>query len=324
MALCLLCIMGRPALAASLEDANHQTITLADAPRRILPAGPPAQILLHALAPGQLAGLVEGFPADAAIYVDPALLARPRVPMAARSHDKGDFAEITRLKPDLILDYGSVEPRYAHADADVAGRLAVPVLLFDGRLEAAPDLLLKLGRAFGDEARARMLSERMSKILADTRPLADLPEAERVPVYLARGADGLTGARAGSAFDEPLRLAGARNVVAGGIGAFRRMRPEEVLALHPKVVIFEDREALSSPLGKALPPDVTVLLDNGVPYKALTGAPSLNRMVGLVALASILHPDRFHMDPEDVPRVETLLFPIPPGLAAPAPLARVR
>lgn len=324
MALCLFSIMGRPARAASLEDANHHTIVLSETPRRILPAGPPAQILLHALAPGQLAGLVEKFPADAAIYVDPAILALPAVPGMARNRAEGDLAKAKQLRPDLIVDYGSVEPRYARADADVATRLAVPVLLFDGRMENTPDLLLKLGRAFGDETRARALAERISKILADVRPLATLPEAERVPVYLARGADGLTAARAGSAFDEPLRLAGARNVVPGGIGAFRRMRVEEVLALHPKVVIFEDREALSAPLGKALPPDVTVLLDNGVPYKALTGAPSLNRMVGLVALAAILHPDRFHMDPEDVPRVETLLFPIPPGLAAPAPLARLR
>lgn len=323
MALCLTLMMGQSTSATTLEDANGQHITLPEIPRRVLPAGPPAQILLHALAPERLAGLVETFTPDAVIYVDRAVLARPFVPMAARNQAPADVATLRALKPNLVLDYGSVEARYATGDAAAARRLAVPVLLFDGRLEAAPGLLMKLGPALGVAARARLLSDRLSRILATVRPLADLPENQRVPVYLARGADGLTGARSGSAFDEPLRMAGGRNVVSAGVGAFRRMRVEEVLALHPKVVVFEDREALSSPLGKALAPDTIVLLDNGVPYKVLTGAPSLNRMVGLVALASILHPDRFRMDPEDLPRVETLLFPIPPGLAVPAPLARV-
>ena len=52
----------------------------------------------------------------------------------------------------------------------------------------------------------------------------------------------------------------------------------------------------------------------------LTGAPSLNRLVGAAALAAILHPDKADGDPDAIRRLETMLFPIPPGLAAPAPL----
>lgn len=126
--------------------------------------------------------------------------------------------------------------------------------------------------------------------------------------------------RAGSSFDEPVRLAGGRNVVAATGGTFQRMDVAAVVALKPKVVIFAEEEALSSPLRRALPADTTIVLDAGEPYKALTGPPSLNRLVGLAALPAILHPETAKADPDYVLHVEAGLFPPPPGLALPSPL----
>ena len=126
--------------------------------------------------------------------------------------------------------------------------------------------------------------------------------------------------RAGTSFDEPLRLAGGRNVVVASGGTFQRMDVAAVVALKPKVVIFAEEEALSSPLRQALPKDTIIVLDAGEPYKVLTGPPSLNRLVGLAALPAILHPDKATADPDFVLHVQATLFPPPPGVAFPAPL----
>ena len=95
-----------------------------------------------------------------------------------------------------------------------------------------------------------------------------------------------------------------------------------VVALKPAVVVVSDLEALQSPLRAALPKSTRFVWDAGEPYKVLTGAPSLNRLVGAAALAAILHPDKADGDPDAIlRRLETMLFPIPPGLAAPGPAA---
>jgi iron complex transport system substrate-binding protein len=312
------------ARALTLTDAVGHSVTVATPVKAIVPAGPPAQVLLSALAPDRLAGLVEPFKPDHAIYADERIVHAPQIPLLARTTAPGDIAMVADLKPNLIVDYGSMTPRYAATDAKIEKTLGVPTVLFGGSLTDAPKVLRTLGAAIDAEARAATLAGKVEQILDKAKPLADLPEADRPRVYLARGADGLSAARSGTSFDEPLRLAGAQNVVEAGNGTFRKMTIEEVVALAPAVVIFADREALSSPLHAALPKGTRFVLDKGEPYKVLTGPPSLNRLVGLAALAELLHPSAFAMEADDVARVETTLFPIPPGLAVPAPLEEIK
>ena len=71
---------------------------------------------------------------------------------------------------------------------------------------------------------------------------------------------------------------------------------------------------------KALPADTKVVLDAGEPYGVLTGPPSVNRLVGLAALAPLLHPDKVQADADFLLHVQAGLFPPPPGVAFPSPL----
>ena len=306
--------------AATLLDSANRSVTLPAVVRAIVPAGPPAQVLLHALVPDRLAGVVEPFRPEHVIYVDMSLRDAPQIPMLSRTAAPGDVDMVAGLKPDLVVDYGNVSPRFVAADEKIQKELGVPAVLFGGNLADAPHVLRTLAGAIGADKRGEMLAALIEDVLTKTKPLADLDDADRVPVYLSRGADGLTAARAGTSFDEPIRLAGGHNVVESGNGTFKRMTVEEVVALQPAVVIISDRDALASPLHAALPKGTRFVLDTGEPYKVLTGVPSINRVIGLAALAAILHPKEFAMVPDDVTRIETTLFPIAAGLAEPAPL----
>ena len=287
---------------------------------RVVPAGAPAQVLLQALAPGKLAGLVEGFKPEHAIYVAPALVQLQQIPQLTRTDAPGDVAEVVALKPSLVVDYGNVSARFVAADEKISQELGVPTLLYGGTLAEAGSVARTLGGALGVGARGAAIAGLATDVLARAKPLSDLADGDRVPVYIARGEDGLNAMRAGTSFDEPIRLAGGRNVVVATGGTFQRMGVDAVVALKPKVVIFAEQAALSSPLRKALPAGTIVVLDAGEPYKALTGPPSVNRLVGLAALPAILHPDTAKPDPAFVSHVEASLFPPPAGVALPAPL----
>jgi iron complex transport system substrate-binding protein len=306
--------------ADAIQDSAGRSIDLPADVKSVVPAGPPAQILLHALAPAKLAGLLEPIKPEHVIYCDPVVRDLPQIPMLNKTSAPGDVGMVAALKPDLVLDYGSASARYVAADTKIQKELGVPAALFGGRLTDAAATLRVLGTAIGVGPRGAALAALTEDVLTRAKPLSELADTERVSVYLSRGADGLAGARSGTSFDEPIRLAGGRNVVEAGNGTFKRLTVEEIVALQPAVVIFSDRDALSSPLHAALPKGTRFILDTGEPYKVLTGPPSINRLVGLAALAAILHPEKFAMVPDDVARVETTLFPIPAGLAEPAPL----
>ena len=306
--------------AEPLVDSTGRTQEVAAPVSVVVPAGAPAQILLQAIAPDKLGALVEGFGPDHAMYVDAKVAALPQVAMLTRSFAPGDIAAVAARKPGLVVDYGSLSPRYVAADEKIAQELNVPAVLFSGDLADIPTVVRTLAKPLGAVERGEAVASAAQKVLDALKPLGELPDAERVAVYIARGDDGLTALRGGTSLDEPIRLAGGRNVVQGGGGTFRHMDVEAVVALKPEVVVVSDLAALESPLHAALPKGTRFVLDAGEPYKVLTGAPSLNRLVGAAALAAILHPDKAESDADAIRRIETALFPIPPGLAVPTPL----
>lgn len=308
------------ARSATIEDSTKRSVDIPAEVKVVIPAGAPAQVLLHALAPDRLGALVEPFKPEHVIYVDPKVAHLPQIPVLTRMTKPGDIGMVAELKPGLVVDYGNASRRYVAADKRIQKTLGVPTVLFGGSLLDAAKVARTIGGAIGAGAHANDIAAKVDEVLDRAKPLSDLADSGRTAVYLARGADGLLAARAGTSFDEPIRLAGGRNVVEAGNGTFKHMTVEDVVALKPVVVIFATRDALKSPLHAALPRGTKYLLDSGEPYKVLTGPPSINRLVGLAALAVILHSDKFRMEPEEVGRIETALFPIPSGLAVPAPL----
>lgn len=316
----LFALLPAPTHAATLKDSADRTVELPAAVVHVVPAGAPAQVLLQALAPGKLVGLVEPFKPEHAVYVDAALAELPQIPVLTRTSAPGDVAAVQALHPDLVVDYGNVSARFVAADEKIQDELKVATVIYGGGLGATADVATTLGEALGATARGSQVAALAREVLAHVKPASDASEAERVPVYVARGADGLLALRAGTSFDEPIRLAGGRNVVAAAGGTFKPMTVDGVVALHPKVVVFGQEAALSSPLRKALPADTKVVLDAGEPYGALTGPPSVNRLVGLAALAPLLQPGKVPPDAGFVTHVQTSLFPVPSGVAFPAPL----
>ena len=319
----MVALLAAPAAqAASLVDATQRKVEVPAHVEKVVPAGAPAQVLLQSLAPDKLAGVVEGFKPEHAMYVDPALVRLQQIPQLTRTDAPGDVAAVKALKPSLVLDYGNVSARYVAADEKIQSELGVSTLLYGGALAQVGDVVRTLGDVLDAKPRAAAIASAAAAVLARAKPCSELSDAERVPVYAARGQDGLLAMRGGTSLDEPIRLAGGRNVVAATGGTFQPMTVAAVVALKPKVVIFGEEEALSSPLRQALPAGTIIVLDAGEPYKVLTGPPSLNRLVGLAALPSILHPDRVKADPDVATHIEATLFPVPPGVALPAPLQR--
>jgi len=268
---------------------------------RIYAAGPPASILVFAVAPDKLIGWTSAFREAERPYI-PARYAD--LPTLGRLTGRGNTANVEivlRAKPDLIFDYGTVSQTLASLAERVQEQTGIPYLLLDGDFDRMPEAILQIGRIAQEEMRAAALARYATDTVSDiSRRIASIPHDRRPRVYYGRGPQGLNTGLAGSINVESIEQLGAVNVAAElGRGGLVQVSIEQVLRWNPDVVITIDPNyyalARRHPLWRELPAVKAgrIHLAPSVPFGWIDFPPSINRLIGLRWLARILYPDAF-------------------------------
>lgn len=290
--------------ARMVTDSAGRRVEVPDRIERVFPAGPPAMVFLYVLAPERLIGWTRGFRDDEADYV-----AAPYrdLPVVGRLAGRGGTANLEALlaaRPDLVFDYGSLAPTYTSLAERVQAQTGLPFLLIDGRFDAIPSALRLFGGILGVGDRAERLAIYAETALAEVDAiLAQVPPGKRPRVYLARGPEGLeTGVR-GSINTEIVERAGGVNVAeVPGQRGIVTVSMEQVLTWNPEVIVTWDKRfydrVWNDPLWQGVDAvrNRRVYLSPSAPFGWIDRPPSINRLLGLRWLASVLYPDRFEGD----------------------------
>jgi iron complex transport system substrate-binding protein len=270
------------AVAAEVVDATGRTVQVPDHPAHIVPAGPPAAVLLEAVAPDLMAGWPSPLSDEARAVLPPDAAKLPQIPRVTGRADVTD--EIKALKPDLIVDYGTVSPRYADLALATQQRTGIPTILLDGSLAKIPDVLRTLGRILHREDRTEILA-RFAEVLL-TLPA---PSAHPTVLY-ARGADGLTVAAPNIDVTEVFTRLGWPVLAPEGQGTFRPASIDAIRTLDPDMLIFAD-PAVRAVVEKSdawktvrAVREGHVLIAPSLPFGWVEEPPSINRLIGLAWL----------------------------------------
>lgn len=299
-----------PAAARPFVDSAGRTVEVPDRAARVLPAGPPASILVYTLAPETLVGWVRAPSPEEAAFLTPQTRGLPAL---GRLTGKGNTANVEAVlgsRPDLIVDVGSTAPTYVSLADRVQAQTGIPYILLDGSLDRAAETYARLGDLLGAPARAAELGARAEAMIAEVKGrVAAIPPDRRPRVYYARGPRGLETGVAGSISAEILDLAGARNVAeGGGTTGLTTVSPEQVLAWDPDVIVTLDpgfaRSVRTDPLWSHLRAVRAgrVHQTPRLPFGWFDSPPGINRLIGLRWLAGLLHPDLFPEPLEPVVR----------------------
>jgi iron complex transport system substrate-binding protein len=210
---------------------------------------------------------------------------------------------VLALKPDLILDVGSVNPTYVSLADRVQQQTGIPYALLDGRFEGIPLSYRTLGALIGrreqGEGLARNAEDTMKTI---TQRVGSIPLDRRPRVYYARGPRGLETGLGGSINVETIELV-AQNVAGGTRGGLANVSIEQVLLWNPDVIITIDQDFAAHVSNDPAWAPVTAVrthrvhLSPKLPFGWVDFPPAVNRLIGLWWLAKILYPDLF---PEDL------------------------
>ncbi|HKF59973.1 MAG TPA: ABC transporter substrate-binding protein, partial [Dongiaceae bacterium] len=291
------------AQSVEVTDSAGRHVTIPATVQRVMPAGPPAALLLYALAPDKLIGWPSKLPPETAALLPKAYAGLPVVGRLTSSKPPS-AQSIRKLHPDLILDIGDVEPDYAALADKIQRETGIPYLLFDGRLAQTPEILRRLGPLLGQAAAGQRLAGyaegELKQIAAG---LATLPPAQRPGVYYARGGTGLQTGPAGSLLGEIVDMAGGHNLVPPtGSSAPAKTTLAEIARWDPDVVITQDpglyRAMPSDPAWGALRAVQShrIHLAPELPFGWIDEPPGINRLLGLRWLAAVLHPETFAWD----------------------------
>lgn len=272
------------ALAADIVDATGRNVQVPEHIERVLPAGPPAAILLAVLAPDLMLGWTSPVSDEARAYLSPEAATLPQVPRLTGRDDV--IAKVVALKPDLIVDYGTVSPRYADLARATQQRTGVPTLLLDGSLTEIPHVFRLLGGVLHREGRAETLAKLAEALLAVPERRAGHPR-----VLCARGTDGLTVVAPGTDLADTFTHLGWQVVAPAGQGSSRQASFDDIRALDPDIVVFSDpamRATLDhSDTWRSLRAvrDGHAVVAPALPFGWIDEPPSINRLLGVAWLS---------------------------------------
>jgi len=268
-------------------------------------AGPPASVLVYVLAPQKLIGWNRK-PRPAELpYLAPIVRDLPEVGRLTGRGGTASLEAVMAAKPDVIVDFGSINATYVSLADRVQNQTGIPYLLMDGKFDATAKTVRLLGAILGVDERAEALAARAQAILDGVdRVVAAVPEAQRPRVYLAHRDNGLETGNRGSINTEIIERAGGRNVVdAGGArGGLVTVSLEQVLKWNPDTIITTDAgfpaavKADPAWAGIEAVRRERIFVSPSLPYGWIDVPPSLNRLLGLPWLAGLFFPDRYKVD----------------------------
>ena len=121
---------------ALVRDCVGRPVPVPETVARIFPAGPPASIVVYTLAPDALLGWTRGTSAEEREFLLPDVGGRPELGRLTGRGDTANLEAVLRLKPDLIVDIGTINDTYVSLADRVQGQTGIPYALLDGRFEA--------------------------------------------------------------------------------------------------------------------------------------------------------------------------------------------
>jgi iron complex transport system substrate-binding protein len=293
-----------PALCASqaaIVDATGREIRPPARVERVYAAGPPAGLLVFAIAPDKLVGWTRAMrPNEAAFFPD----RYAQLPELGRLTGRGNTANVEvvlNAGAQLIVDVGSTGASLASLAAQVQAQTNIPYALFDGRIESTPATLRALGRLMGNEREAERLAAWYENELNQSK--RRVARAAYHPlVYYGRGVSGLQSGGRGSINVEVLDFLGARNAAAEARAGLATVPFEQVMLWDPEVILTTDpnywRAVWTDPRWRAVKAVAAkrVYLSPHLPFGWFDFPPGANRLLGIWWAGKLLYPQAFDID----------------------------
>jgi iron complex transport system substrate-binding protein len=286
---------------AGVIDASGREIRPPAKVERVYAAGPPASMLVFAIAPDKLTGWTRAMRPNEAQFLPERYAQLPELGRLTGRGNTANVEVVLKAKTDLIVDVGSTGASVASLATQVQEQTRIPYGLFDGRIESTPATLRALGRLMGNEREAERLAGWYENQLKEIKQKVASVSSHPL-VYYGRSPSGLQTGGKGSINVEALDFLGARNAAAEARAGLVTVSFEQVILWDPEVILTTDPNFWKSVWADARWRAVKavaakrVYLSPHLPFGWFDFPPGANRLLGLWWTGTLLYPKEFDLD----------------------------
>jgi ABC-type Fe3+-hydroxamate transport system substrate-binding protein len=137
------------AVAREVIDSAGRKVQVPDRIERVMAAGPPASVLVVMLAPEKLVGWNLKPKESELAFLPSAVRKLPEIGRMTGRGGTANLEVVMAAKPDVILDFGSVNDTYVSLADRVQAQTGIPYLLIGGRFAETVSALQTVGSIFG-------------------------------------------------------------------------------------------------------------------------------------------------------------------------------
>ncbi len=302
-----LLVGGVAADAREITDMLGRRVTVPEEIRKVYGTSPPATSMVYAVDPGLVAGLNFPVTPSQSRHLDPRMQTLPVIGGWFGQGRSANMETLLTVKPDVILVWwwkGSPVYEKIERTLEPTGIPTVCILL--DSLDQYPATFAFLGELLGRRQRTLALGRYAEAVLeASARMRAAIPEQERVSVYYAEEADGLSTECHTSVHAQLIPLSGGENVhrcSQRAIAGREKISMEQVLRYDPQVIVSSEALFFSRLADDVRWRSIRAVRDGRVyripdqPFNWFDRPPSFMRLIGLHWTMHRLHPERHPID----------------------------
>lgn len=267
--------------------------------KKILPAGPMAQIILYSIAPELFVGLADRWKEDARGFIPDYQF---ELPFFGKLHGSVSLnvEELAFVAPDCIIDIGQQNKSTAE-DLDILqSQTGIPSVFISASVKSMAETYRVLGEFLGRQERGEELASFCEETYARTLEIMEKVGDKRVRSLYVLGEEGLNVLAANSYHSELLdmlteNVAVVDNPLAKGTG--NEVPMEQIALWNPDFIIFDAGSIYHEVKTISTWNSISGVVAGSyvevpaVPHNWMGLPPSVQRYLGMIWLPAILYPE---------------------------------
>ena len=289
-----------------ITDSAGREVEIPSEITKIAPSGPLAQIVLYTVSPDKLAGLAADFSNEAKQYIDEKYWGLPKFGQFYRKNASLNMEALIAEAPDVIIDIGEAKKTVKEDMDALQEQLNIPVIFVEATLPTMADAYEMLGDITGEKEQAGKLADYCrAEIGKADQNAVSIADADRKSVYFGLGEDGLHTNAKGSIHADVIDRIGAVNaadVEAVSSGGGSEVSFEQVLLWNPDLIIVDSQKLYDTFTADPMWQELDAVKNGKIfkiptaPYSFMSSPPSVNRMIGIEWLGSLVYPEIYTSD----------------------------
>ena len=289
-----------------ITDSAGREVEIPSEITKIAPSGPLAQIVLYTVSPDKLAGLAADFSDEAKQYIDEKYWGLPKFGQFYGKNASLNMEALIAEAPDVIIDIGEAKKTVKEDMDALQEQLNIPVIFVEATLPTMADAYEMLGDITGEKEQAGKLADYCrAEIGKADQNAAAIDDADRKSVYFGLGDDGLHTNAKGSIHADVIDRIGAVNaadVEAVSSGGGSEVSFEQVLLWNPDLIIVDSQKLYDTLTADPMWQELDAVKNGKIfkiptaPYSFMSSPPSVNRMIGIEWLGSLVYPEIYTSD----------------------------